>query len=233
MSLVVKAHRPWKTRVYLLLGVLALAAALWAAFDYGRFVAQFDSADADRREEDLILSSEELAKQIGTLREEKAVLKREQQIERQAYNELNTTLKTLQTEILDLKEELAFYRGIVSPRDASRGLRLESFDINKLGSGGRYRYKVVLTQVIKNDRLARGIVKLEFEGLKNGQSAVLKLAKIDAQQNRELSYKFKYYQNLNGEVIIPLDFVLKQVVVRVYPRGRNADVIEKRFTWPL
>lgn len=232
MNLVVKAHRPWKVRIYWLLSVLALLAALWAAFDYGRFVAKFDSAEARHREEELILGTRELVAQIEELREEKAVLERAQQIERKAYNELDTTLKTLQTEILDLKEELAFYIGIVSPRDASRGLRLESVNIDRLGSGGRYRYKVVLTQVLKNDRLARGKIELAFEGLKNDQPITLKLKDIDVQRKGELNYKFKYYQNINGEVIIPPEFIPKRVIAKIYPRGRNADVIEKTFAWP-
>ncbi len=233
MNLVVKAHRPWKVRVFWSLGILLLVAAIYAAFDYGRFVAKFDSSDAQRREEAYIQSAEELVEQIETLREEKAVLERAQQIERKAYNELDTTLKTLQTEILDLKEELAFYLGIVSPRDASRGLRLENMKIDKLGDGGHYRYKVVLTQVLKNDKLARGKVILRFEGLKNGQSVTLSLGQIDKQHKGDLNYKFKYYQNLNGEVIIPADFIPKRVHAKVYPVGRNDDVIEKTFAWPL
>jgi len=231
MNLVVKAYQPWKARIYWVLGVLALGAAIWAAFDYGRFVAKFDSSDAHRREEALILSTEDLAGQIQALREEKAVLERAKQIERKAYNELDTTLKTLQTEILDLKEELAFYLGIVSPRDASRGLRLESFNIDKLGNGGRYHYKVVLTQVLKNDRLARGKVVLEFEGLQDDQPVTLKLSQIDTQHKGELKYKFKYYQNINGEIIIPPEFIPKRVIAKIYPRGRNSDVIEKVFVW--
>ena len=232
MSLVVKAHRPWVTRLIWVLAVVALLIAGWSVFDYGRYSAKYDSAEARRSEASFIEIRDALSTEIETLREEKAVLNRAAQIERQAYNELDATLKTLQSEILELKEELAFYRGIVSPRDASRGLRLQKFNFVENGHSRSFRYKVVLSQVLKNDRVAKGKVQLAFEGLQDGQSKVLKLRDVTEKRIKDLSYKFKYFQNIEGNVEIPEGFEASRIILRIYPGGRQQDMIEKTFNWP-
>lgn len=232
MNLVVKAHRPWVTRLVWVLSGLALLVAGWSAFDYGRYSAKFDSAEARRSEASFNEIKDALSTEIETLREEKAVLKRAAQIEKKAYNELYTNLKSLQSEILELKEELAFYRGIVSPRDARRGLRLQKFNFIENGHSRSFRYKVVLSQVLKNDRVARGKVELAFEGLMNNTPKVLKLRDVTEKRINELSYKFKYFQNIEGNIEIPEGFEASRIILRIYPRGRKKDMIEKTFNWP-
>lgn len=232
MNLVVKAHRPWVTRLIWVLALLALLIAGWTVFDFGRYSAQYDSAEARHSEALSAEIKDALSSEIETLREEKAILKRAAQIERQAYNELDATLKALQSEILELKEELAFYRGIVSPRDASRGLRIQKFSFIENGNSRSFRYKIVLSQVLKNDRVARGKVQLLFEGLINDQPKILKLRDVTEKRINELNYKFKYFQNIAGNIEVPAGFIASRIILRILPRGRQKDMIEKTFDWP-
>lgn len=231
MQLKVKRHNPWKTRIFILLGLLAIGVGGWSLFDYGRYQAGYDSHESDLEQLRLVALVDELNEQIEELREQKAQLERAAQIERKAYNELDTNLKVLESEILELKEELAFYRGIVSPRDASRGLRLQrfSFEPNGLRS---YRYTVVLTQVLKNDSLARGRVKLFIEGLQGNELKTLDLASLSENSVKELDYRFKYFQNLEGDLILPKGFKPMRATAQILPGGRQEDMIEKTIDWP-
>lgn len=231
MRLKVKQHHPWKTRILLGLGLVALLVGGWSLFDYGRYLAGYNSAEVDLERVELLGTVDALRREIEDLREQKAQLERAAQIERQAYTELDNNLKALQGEILELKEELAFYRGIISPRDASRGLRLQNFSIEPQGPQ-HYRYKVVLTQVHKNDRLARGRVRLEVEGLQGGVPKTLNLAALSAKPVKELSYRFKYFQKLEGELKLPPGFQPLRATARILPGGRKQDVIEKTIDWP-
>jgi hypothetical protein len=231
MNLVVRAHRPWKSKFIWGIVLLALLISGWTLFDYGRFLAGYDSRDAGNEIEGLLQTQEHLEKKIVGLREDKAVLQRAAQIERKAYNELDTTLKVLQAEILEHKEELAFYRGIVSPKDSSSGLYLQNFFLSQNGDTRSYRYKVVLTQVLKNSRLISGKVKLQFDGLLDGESKVLDLRAVTAKKVRGLNYRFKYFQNVEGVVEFPKGFSLLRVKVQILPRGRLRDMIEKTIEW--
>ena len=231
MNLVVKAHHPWKTRVVWILILIALLVGGWTLFEYGRSQAGYDSADAEQAREQLLDIKEELEEEIVELREKKALLERAAQIERQAYDELDATLKILQAEILELKEELAFYRGIVSPREASTGLQLKKFSIEPNGPTRSYRYKVVLAQVLKNDRLATGRVKLLLDGMLAGEPKSLTLKDVTEKSIKELAYRFKYFQNLEGDIELPEEFVLLRATLKILPRRRGVDMIEKTIDW--
>jgi len=233
MSLVVKAYHPWRTRLVsgLLLVVLLLVA--WALFEYGRYSAGFDSFKARDEHRALLKQTEALQSKIDTLREEKAVLERDEQIKHQAYGELDTTLKVLQGEILELKEELAFYRGIVSPRDAARGLHLQRFKVEPNGKPRGFRYKVILTQVLKEDRTARGYLLFAFEGMQNNEAKVLKLQDVSEKHIKEEDFRFRYFQNIEGDIQLPPGFKPQRVTIQVVSRNRSRqDPLEKTFDWP-
>ncbi|MDH5571213.1 MAG: hypothetical protein OEY89_05565 [Gammaproteobacteria bacterium] len=233
MSLVVKQHRPWITGLLWLLAVVALVIAGWSLFDYGRFLAGYNSVEMEREKESLIKHKAELEEQIDQLREKKALLERAAQIERQAYDELDVTFKVLQAEILELKEELAFYRGIVSPKDASSGLQLQSFKIEPNGTGLSYRYKLVLTQVLKNDRVATGKLNFFIDGLRGEEPVTLELKDVDEKHVNELDYRFKYFQNIEGDMTLMEGFTPLRITAQIVPSSKTWNAIEKTIEWDM
>jgi hypothetical protein len=231
--MVVTLHRPWVSRVIFVALLIVLVLAAWALFEYGRFRAGFDSLNVQKEVlflESTIFSAEE---QIELLREENAVMERAAQVERKAYDEVNNTLKALQAEILELNGELAFYRGIISPRSASQGLHLQSYKLIPNGELRGYRYEISLTQVLKHSRLATGNVRLNIEGIENGHQKSLHLNQLTENHIKELKFKFKYFQNFKGNITLPAEFIAKRVSLQVLPRGREKDMIEKVFDWPF
>ena len=227
MPLVVKPHNPWRIRVFIALAATIIFMAGWILFEYGRFSSGFDSLDAYKGRVALLDTQKELETRVEGLREQKAILERASQIKKKAYAELGVNLKILQAEVLELKEELAFYRGIVSPGSASAGLRLQRFRIESTGQPRSFRSKVMLTQVLKNHRLARGHVRLSIEGLLNGQLMTLSLKDLTEKQIKEIKYRFKYFQNLEETLILPEGFKPLRAMIQVVPNGRNKKIIEK------
>ena len=233
MSLVVKAYHPWRSRLVAVLLLVVVVLIAWALFEYGRFSAGFDSFKARKEYSVIQQHAEKLENQISTLREEKAVLERDAQIKHKAYDDLDTTLKVLQGEILELKEELAFYRGIVSPRDAAQGLHLQRFKVEPNGKPRGFRYKVILTQVLKEDRTARGVLLLNIEGLQNNEAKVLGLQDVSEKRIKELEFSFRYFQNMEGDIQLPQGFKAQRVTIKLIPRNRSKqDPFEKTFDWP-
>jgi len=215
------------------LGAVALILLAYALYEYGRFSAGFDSTEANEEHAVLLKHVDELEENIDQLREEKAVLERAAQIERKAYDELDTTLKVLQAEILELKGELAFYRGIVSPKDAAHGLHLQRFSVESNGQTNGYQYKVILTQVLKNDRSATGLIRIKIIGIQADQPKVLDLSQVTEKAVKELKYRFRYFQSLEGELTLPSGFTPQRVTVSVVPRDKSSkEPFEKTFDWP-
>ena len=232
MNLIVKPHKPWRARFYFLLFIIMLATAGWTIYEYGRFTAGFDSVDSKEERIRLLNVQKELEDQVEEFREQKAILERASQIEKKAYVDLKENLRLLQEEIVELKEELAFYRGIVSPANASAGLRLQRFELEPNGQKYGFRSKVVLTQVLKNDRLARGYVRIKVEGLMNDQAKTLDLAELTENHVKEIKYRFKYFQTLENDLILPKGFTPLRATIQVVPSGKSENTIEKTIEWP-
>jgi hypothetical protein len=229
--LVVRNHNP--VRLALMFVGLTLTAVVvgWGLLEYARARAGFDF-DTLREEAQLYSdTNEELRNTITGLREQQAVLERSQQIEREAYKLLEGTVAGLQEEISELKSELAFYRGIVAPAESSGGLRVQTFEVNGNGLARGYRYKLVLTQVLKNDTVVRGRAEVAIEGSQEGRMTVLNLAQLDPSKG-DFEFKFKYFQNFEGDFQLPAGFSPHRVTVKVSPRDVRNKPVEKMFNWP-
>lgn len=232
-GLIVRTHNPWKARLLLVLAAIAVYFGGWALFEYGRYSAGYDGFEARDERNVLLEQIEDLEDQIDGLRNDKAALERAKQIERKAYEDLDSTLKVLQAEILELKAEVAFYRGIISPRDATHGLNLQTFKIESNGTPRGFRYKVILTQVFQNENTARGTVKMSVEGLLNQQPKVVPLQELNEKHVKELEYRFKYFQSMEGDLLLPAGFKAQRIHLSIIPSGRGQeDAIEKNYDWP-
>jgi hypothetical protein len=230
--LVVKQRSFWHSRAGIALGVTVVLLLVWGIFEFGRYRAGFDTLAASDALSALQLQIEDMKKLHRSLREKNAVLERSGQIERQAYKQLEGAVTGLQDEILELKEELAFYRGIVSPKDAIKGLKIQDFELGGGTQPRYYHFKVVLTQVLNNGTVARGNLLFEVEGLQNGEQKRYTLEQLsDSKDKAGPSFRFKYFQILEGEFILPEEFEPIKVNLTIKPKSRAHKQLTQAFDW--
>jgi hypothetical protein len=131
-----------------------------------------------------------------------------------------------------MREELTFYRNIVQPNKAARTVVIKKVQLTP-DVGNEYKYKVVLIQEGRHDVAVRGNVELLFEGRKaDGQLASLDLPTISTEKaNKRQRFGFKYFQNFEGGIRIPDDFVPLSMYIRVLPSSSSIPKLEKKFTW--
>ena len=149
-------------------------------------------------------------------------MERASQVDKESYHNISENLRNLQNELLELKQEVAFYRGIVAPSEAASGLHITDLTFDPIGGGGEngFHFKLVLTQVMKNEYVVRGRVRLYIEGLQAGQQKQLSLSEVSGGKLKDdLSMRFKYFQNIEG------------VVVDLIPSGKGRTRIKKNFDW--
>jgi len=230
-QLIIKSHHPWRYRVKLALLGLALVLFAWVVFEFGFSRAGYDN-DSLHVQRGLLREQIDMEKQrTRDLRAQLAVLERASQVDRQAYDTVEESLKQAQDEMLELKQEVAFYRGIVSPTEAASGLNIPSLKLTSIGEGRAYRFKLVLTQLKSNVRLIKGYARLEFEGVKDGAQMHLSLKEVSGGVLDRLKLRFKYFQNNEGEIVLPEGFVPSRVLVEVVPSGKDATRLKKTFDW--
>lgn len=217
---VVRHHDPRSSTRRVLLVALLVAAVGALLFSAGRMAAADDRRAAIEAERGLAAARAELA----TLTERLALAERSAQVDRQAHEELRSTLAGLNSEILQLREELAFYRGIVSPADARRGVRAHGLDLQ--GAGAAWRYRLVLIQAMQHDRQAQGVAELTMVGTDADGPARVPAA------SEPLAYDFRYFQALEGDILLPDGFVPHRVEVLLRPRSEREQPVEQAFDWP-
>jgi len=226
-ELIVKAHHPRKTKIItgvLIVFVIASGAAL---FLYGRSRAGYDFLGLQRTINQLGGQVAILEKENKKLRERTAILKRAREVDTEAYTDVNSSLKGLQEEVLELKEEVAFYRSIVTPHESSRGLRIQTLEFRENGQERGYRYRLILTQVMKNNRITRGTVSITIEGLADQDIKELSLRDI-VHKEKELKFKFKYFQHFEGNIVLPENFIPQRVRLDIVSNRINMN---KTFDW--
>ena len=184
---------------------------------------------------DSIEGSYEALQQANTeLQEQLAVLKRSSEIDRRATREVRNEYAGLREQVMELRKQLAFYQGIVSPGDARPGLRIQRFHLEPTQEEGGFFFSLTLTQVKRNERYVRGVVEMEIEGLEDGKPKVLEFRKLAAGNSKVLNFKFRYYQNFEGEIRIPAQFKPQQVRILLKPKGKGQPPgIEETMDWPV
>lgn len=233
----IRRRRPWRNGLLLLLG-----AAFFAAGSYFFYIENRSSLDAGYAkleakraalgEENAALNGqiEELLKENADLNGQIAILERSRQIDAKAYSKVDDHLKQLQNEILTLREELGFYRGIVSS-EGSRGISIHTFVVEKEGTTDAYRYFLVLTRNMRNDKVISGKVDLSISGEMNGDLKQLTFKEVSMPAISGLEFAFKHFQRLEGRMQLPQGFVPHRVYVKVITAGKRPANLEKTFDW--
>ncbi len=157
-----------------------------------------------------------------------ALLARSSEIDETARAQVKGSITELQDEILELREELAFYRGIVAPDDGG-GLRIQSLKLARGGEDRHWHFRLVLIQSIKQDQRAVGAIALTVHGVRGGVAVALPLAEVMAKPAGPLGYSFKYFQDFEGDLLLPVGFTPGRVEVEVQPRG--GDAVRQSFDW--
>jgi len=229
--LVITSHHPARQRRRWLAMILIMSILAWAVFQVGQRSALVDNVQLREERVSLQHRLEAVVKENQDLRERLAVLERSAQVDRQAYGEVERSLKEAQDEMLELKEEVAFYRGIVSPAETASGLSVTRFQVANMGEPGVFRFKLVLTQLRNNNRVVKGYATLAFEGIRNSKQTHLGLKDISHGAQDHLKLRFKYFQNIEGDIVLPKGFLPSRVILEVVPGGNDWKRFKKSFDW--
>lgn len=231
-QLVIKHHQPVKYWLMILMYLTIAVGAGWFLYTYAQIQAGLDDSEYTEKIDSLEQRNQVLGEQESKLSEQIAILERDYQVERGAYSKVKDNLKVLQQEVIELKEEVAFYRGIVAAAESARGLNIQSIEVNKTPEDRVYRYKLVLTQVMKNEKKVRGSVKLFLEGVSDGLPKQLSMADLSGGKRvSRMRLNFKYFQTFEGNMVIPEDFSPSQVIVEIATKGKKKVKLRKVFEW--
>ena len=167
-------------------------------------------------------------RQLDELNQRLTTLARSDQISRAANGELQSSLAERDEEIASLRADVAFYERLVGSTSQRKGLSVHVAEFAP-EAGGTWRYQIMLTQTLNRGAISQGQMRFSVEGVRDGKLAAVQWDELHQQRGAPgQTYSFRYFQQLDGNVMLPHGFTPQRVKVTL--NGEDA-AIEQAFDW--
>lgn len=210
---------------------LAVLVALSLAFGAWGLWRVLSPVSADTRAQ--LASSESARERLQSeyeeLQQRVATLSRSDQISREANRDLQGTLAERDEQIAGLRADVAFYERLVGATAQRRGLSVHALAMQPQ-AGSVWHFQSTLTQNLNRGAVSSGRLTLEIEGTRGGKLHTLNWDALRQQEDAAgVEYSFKYFQQVEGDVILPEGFSPVRVTAHLEPR--SGPQVEQSFTW--
>lgn len=230
--LVVVPYRPY-LRLVVGLGV-ALLVVLVATGSYilGSYRGVTEDGQAASERDQLRRELRQKMAESEALSQQVANLKLASEVDRASSEEVRGRVIELRGQIAALEEDIAFYRGLMAPTESRSGLTIGSVDIISTGVPRRYDFKVVMQQLATNHQVLNGSLRVTVVGRDGEAVRTMSLGELSPQvDEEEVKLRFKYFQNIEGQIELPEGFEPERIELQARSTGRNATSVEKKFGW--
>jgi hypothetical protein len=201
-------------------------------FYLGREYQLYELDHLQLEREALTSRIDELETRNHNLLQKNAHLDGSSKIEREAYELANQQLVKLQQELLEQKEELVFYRGIISPGDAALSVNLQSVEFRKKNSQNQYSFKIILTKSGKNTTKISGFAEILIRGETGGGVSEFKMSELALENSENASkFAFRYFQVFEGDIALPDGFEPFEVEIDIKPTTKKVKSFKETISW--
>jgi len=232
-KMVVVPYRPGRRLLFAFVLLLSVGASAIGGFLFGYAntlrVQQSEQATQQELSEQLIAAETE----NSDLRRQVAILDRSSVMDQRANEEVQETIRGLRDRVAQLEQDIVYYRQVVSEETEDTGLIISQLDIDATGETNRYRYKLVMRQQdADGDTFLTGHVNVNLVGLMGEEQQILALRDLSAEQDQlDIRLRFKYFQNIEGELVLPTDFVPERLQVAAVSLEPVEKSINQNFSW--
>lgn len=222
--IVIRGIGPSRLRMFLVLGVLVLGLLGWGLFELGRsgigvgVTNPLSNMATLRRaidERDVIIT--DLRRQVAELDTLKVAQDRERQ-------ELAQSIGELQAEVARQRQQLEFYKGIVATTEAPANVAIRTLRIDNSRAGSRPLLRLSLVQPGNPQNVVSGMVIVTLEGARAGRASRYPLF--------ETAYGFRYFENLERELVLPPAVTPERLTVEIRPADRAMRAVVQSVLWP-
>ena len=220
--LAVRRHLVWYWRVPLVLAMLAGGLSLaWWTYNEGMRFAGFERGITfdelhDLRKRVVALESENIG-----LRSKVAQSDRKLQIEQATQSDLAKSMQVLQDENAHLKEDIAFFRKLMSADKSDSVLSIYRVKVENGVLPGEYRYRLLLLQGGQREKEFQGKVQLLVNLQQDGKKSVITLPALGGKDAQTFNLNFKFYQRVEGMFQVPPKAQVKNIQVRVFENNSS------------
>ncbi|MEO6919193.1 MAG: DUF6776 family protein [Collimonas sp.] len=217
----VKSHFPWPLKALFLIVVLGFggAIAMWV-YDMGRDFTGHSPAISKQQLVDLNDKVASLTAERDRFSTTVNAAESRLNIEKASQEQLGQQIKVLETENAKLKEDLAFFEGLLPNATGNQGITIQRLTA-ELQTPTQLRYRMLIMQGGKGPNFV-GDVQILVNATMAGKSTVLTFPSAGATVADKAAYKldFKYYQRVEAELTLPEGAVVKAIQAKVLEKGQ-------------
>ena len=158
------------------------------------------------------------------------VVEREADVLRQANHLLRQHESERQAELGQLQSELDFYRRLAGTGGAQSGLDIYRAEVIPTDSGRVFQYILTLTQNIRRAAIITGRARVDIEGTMEDRPVTLYWSQVSDGETPEPTFRFKYFQQLEGYLTLPEGFSPIRLLVTLEAKGQRKPVI-RNYSW--
>ena len=200
---------------------ISFAFAAWI-YDAGMRIAGFHSNESVREIQSLRNHLMELDGELTKLRSLAGSGESSLQIERTAQQQLSRQARALELENAALKEDLAFFEGLMPASDSGDepGIRIDHLRIDPGGVVGEYRYRMlVVNNGGRQGKELKGGLQLLLKVEQGGKDAIITLPSSTETNPQRFRFEIKHFHRLEGVFSLSPGVVLKEVEARLLQDG--------------
>ena len=211
--------------------VLLAIALMAVSLTVGLVVGQWSGKEAVLQNGALLQRLNALEGLQQSLERELAASKLAADVQEQAAQELQQRLTQLLGEKVELENAVSFYRDLMEVGAKREGLRVASFTVLATNTPQIFQFSILVTQIAEKRKYVAGDIQLKVIGiLQGGRQEVIFDAK-NAVVGFPLKLRFKYFQDLVGQIRLPPDFIPERVSISVQQNGKKTASAD--FEWSL
>ena len=232
-KLVVTTYAPKRRIVTIVLLVLLVAGGVYGMFEFGRYSAKFDAIAAFKERRALQEQIEDGEGTISELRAKVAQLESSTVGQTREREEVQRTIGDLQAQVARANQELAFFRGIVTQNANSAEVKIQQARIVATATANKFRVLVTLVQPMKPDSVVSGVVVLSVDGDVDGKPGRADFATLSGGKRREITFTFRYLENIEEEITMPPGMKPEQLLVEVRSNRRGSAPVQQSYVWSV
>ncbi len=158
------------------------------------------------------------------------VVEREADILRRANHLLREHESERQAELGQLQSELDFYSRLAGTGGTQSGLDIYRAEVIPTESARVFQFILTLTQNIRRAAIISGRARVDIEGTMDDRPVTLYWSQVSDGETPEPSFRFKYFQQVEGYLTLPEGFSPTRLLVTLEAKGQRKPII-RNYNW--
>ena len=222
--------RPVSRIQVVLILLVAMAIAFWLGTMSMNLPFLEDLVDPEVSDKNKVIRT--LEKSNGRLQNEVALAKRNAEAESVAIREMKAMMREKDAELVQLTQELHFYRTLYSPDADNTAVQVRALQLQASDTAGQFAYRLVLTGMPRRNEKISGVIGLSVAGEQQGVAKELVLAAARGARKEEAPrFSFRYFQEISGSLSLPEGFTPSSVQVELLRDGKKSKPVVASYSW--